>query len=214
MNRYVTELIGTFFLVFTIGLVLLSGTELAPIAIGMMLTALVYMGAHVSGAHYNPVVTIAFHLRGAMPRADVIPYVAAQIFGAWLAATAVLLVTGETFAPAPGPDFGVVEALLAEVLFSFALILVVLNVATAKATAGNDYYALAIGATVMGGAYAVGGVSGGAFNPAVGIGPIVVDSLMGDGTFGNVWIYIVGPVFGALAAVPVFRMQNPEEVAA
>jgi len=66
----------------------------------------------------------------------------------------------------------------------------------------------------MGGAYAVGGVSGGAFNPAVGIGPIVVDSLMGDGTFGNVWIYIVGPVFGALAAVPVFRMQNPEEVAA
>jgi len=139
VNRYVTELIGTFFLVFTIGLVLLSGTELAPIAIGMMLTALVYMGAHVSGAHYNPVVTIAFHLRGAMPRADVIPYVAAQIFGAWLAATAVLLVTGETFAPAPGPDFGVVEALLAEVLFSFALILVVLNVATAKATAGNDY---------------------------------------------------------------------------
>lgn len=211
MNRYITELIGTFFLVLTIGLVVVAGTTLAPIAIGTALIALVYMGGHVSGAHYNPAVTIALYLRGSTPRSDVIPYMAAQLFGAWLAATAVHLITGQTFAPAPGVDFGVIESLLAEILFSFLLVLVILHVATSKATAGNQYYGLAIGFTVMAGAFTVGGVSGAAFNPAVGIGPVMVDSVMGDGTFGNVWIYIVGPVLGALGAVPVFRLQCPED---
>lgn len=210
MNRYITELIGTFFLVFTIGLVVVAGTALAPVAIGATLMVMVYMGGHISGAHYNPAVTVALYLRGATPRLDVLPYIAAQILGAWLAASAVQLLTGETFAPAPGAGFGVVEALLAEILFTFALVLVILNVATAKATEGNSYYGLAIGFTVMAGAFSVGGISGGAFNPAVGIGPIMVDSIMGDGSFANVWIYIAGPVLGGLGAVPVFRMQNPD----
>ena len=97
---------------------------------------------------------------------------------------------------------------------TFALVLVVLNVATAKATEGNSYFGLAIGFTVLAGAYAVGPVSGGAFNPAVGIAPIIVDTLGGNGTLANLWIYIVGPVVGALGAVPVFRMQNPEQATA
>jgi aquaporin Z len=100
---------------------------------------------------------------------------------------------------------------MAEVLATFALALVILNVATAKATEGNSYYGLAIGFTVLAGAFAVGPVSGGVFNPAVGIGPITVDLLAGEGSLGNLWLYIVGPIVGAALAVPVFRMQNPEE---
>ena len=203
MNRYVTELIGTFFLVFTIGM---SGD---PLAIGSVLMVMIYMGGHVSGAHYNPAVTLGVYLRGAMEKGMVVPYLAAQILGAWLAATAVYLITGSTFAPAPGAEYGAVEALICEVLVTFALVLVILNVATAKATEGNSYFGLAIGFTVMAGAYSVGPVSGGAFNPAVGIGPIIVDTLAGDGSLANLWIYIVGPVLGALGAVPVFRLQNP-----
>lgn len=148
VNRYLTELIGTFFLVFTIGMVVVGGGAAAPIAIGSVLMVMVYMGGHVSGAHYNPAVTVGIYLRGAMAKSDIVPYIAAQILGAWLAASAVQLITGSTFAPAPGAGFGAIEALIAEILMTFALVLVILNVATAKATEGNSYYGLAIGFTV------------------------------------------------------------------
>jgi len=104
--------------------------------------------------------------------------------------------------------FIVGAALLAEALVTFALVLVVLNVATAEATKGNSYFGLAIGFTVTAGAYAVGPVSGGAFNPAVGVGPIMVDALSGDGSFGDLWLYLVGPFAGALAAAAVFKLQT------
>ncbi len=208
MNRYVTELIGTFFLVLTIGMVVVDGTPLAPIAIGSMLMVMVYMGGHISGAHYNPAVTIGLYLRGATEKSDVLPYIAAQILGAWLAASAVQLLTGQTFAPAPGADSSIAQAVLAEILLTFALVLVIMNVATSKATEGNSYYGLAIGFTVAAGAFAVGGVSGGAFNPAVGTGPIIVDALVGGGGFGNLWLYWVAPVLGSLGAFVVFRMQE------
>ncbi|MEE2899368.1 MAG: aquaporin [Gemmatimonadota bacterium] len=211
MARYVTELIGTFFLVFTIGMTAVTGLAVAPIAIGSMLMVMVYMGGHISGAHYNPAVSIAVFLRGKLEASELVPYIGAQILGAWLASSAVLLITGATFAPAPGADYGTLPVLMAEVLATFALALVILNVATAKATEGNSYYGLAIGFTVLAGAFAVGPVSGGVFNPAVGIGPITVDLLAGEGSLGNLWLYIVGPIVGAALAVPVFRMQNPEE---
>lgn len=208
MSRYLTEAIGTFFLVLSIGMTAVLGSTAAPLAIGATLMVMVYMGGHVSGAHYNPAVTLAVWLRGAMEKSDVGPYLAAQLFGAWLAAQAVYLTTGGTFAPAPGATFTTGPVLLAEFLVTFALVLVILNVATSEATKGNSYYGLAIGFTVMAGAYAVGPVSGGAFNPAVGIGPAIVDTLAGDGSLGNVWYYLVGPIAGGLVAVPVFRMQE------
>jgi len=208
LKRYTTELIGTFFLVFAIGMAVTSGTAAAPLAIGAMLMVMVYMGGHVSGAHYNPAVTVGVMLRGGVAKADVVPYIAAQLLGAWLAAGAVFLLTGETFAPAPGSGVSVGAALLAEVLMTFALVLVILNVATADATKGNSYYGLAIGFTVAAGAWAVGPVSGGAFNPAVGVGPIMVHALSGGGSFGDLWLYLVGPLAGGAAAVPVFRLQN------
>lgn len=209
MSRYLTEAIGTFFLVFTIGLTVLAGTPFAPLAIGSALMVMVYMGGHISGAHYNPAVSIAILIRGKMEASDLLPYIVAQVVGAVLASLAVYVITGSTFAPAPGADVGLVAVLLSEALFTFALTIVILNVATADATAGNSYYGLAIGFTLMVGAFAVGGVSGGALNPAVGTGPILVDTLMGDGSMSNLWIYLVGPVLGAVAAAAVFDLQHP-----
>ena len=208
MKRYLTEMIGAFFLVLTIGLTVLSGSELAPLAIGSSLMVMVYMGGHISGGHYNPAVTLAVWMRGKLGAGDVAPYMATQIVGALLAAWAVLLMTGSTIAPAPAPDAGLVAVLLAEILFTFALCLVVLNVATDEATAGNSYYGLAIGFTVVVGAFAAGGISGGAFNPAVGIGPIVIDALLGGGSFGDIWIYVVGPLAGGALAALAYRVQH------
>jgi aquaporin Z len=208
MKRYLTELIGTFFLVLTVGLTVLSGSELAPLAIGSSLMVMVYMGGHISGGHYNPAVTLSVWMRGKLGAADVGPYMLSQIVGATLAAWVVLLMAGSTFAPAPAPDAGMVASLLAEILFTFALCLVVLNVATDEATAGNSYYGLAIGFTVVVGAFAAGGISGGAFNPAVGIGPIVIDAVLGQGSFGNLWLYLVGPLAGGALAALVYKAQH------
>jgi aquaporin Z len=210
MKNYLTEFIGTFFLVFTIGMTVTAGSEFAPLAIGSALMVMVYMGGHISGAHYNPAVSLAVFMRGKLPAGEVAPYMASQIVGALAATGTVHFITGQAFAPAPGPEAGVVEVLLAELLFTFALCLVVLNVATADATSGNSFYGLAIGFTVMVGAFSVGGVSGGAFNPAVGTGPILANAAMGIGEVGNLWYYWVGPLAGAALAAMVFKVQNPD----
>jgi aquaporin Z len=210
MSRYVTEFVGTFFLVLTIGLTVMNGTPLAPLAIGSVLMAMVYMGGHISGAHYNPAVSVAILIRGKMEARDLAPYVLAQLIGAILASLAVMLIVGNTFAPAPAPEAGLVVVLLSEALFTFALALVILNVATDDATAGNSYYGLAIGFTVMAGAFAVGATSGGVFNPAVGTGPILIDVIAGDGIVDHLWIYWVGPLLGGVAAAGVFDLQHAD----
>ena len=210
MKRYLTEFIGTFFLVLTIGLTVVGSTDLAPLAIGASLTAMVYMGGHVSGAHYNPAVTLAVFMRGKLESGAVAPYMVSQVAGAAAAAFAVQIVAGATFGPAPAADATIAAALLVEVLFAFALALVVLNVATADATSGNPFYGLAIGFTVTAGAFAGGPISGGAFNPAVGTGPLLVGALLGGGGLGNLWIYLVGPLAGGAAAALVFKYQHSE----
>ncbi|MDA1029772.1 MAG: aquaporin [Bacteroidetes bacterium] len=209
MNKLLTELIGTFFLVLTIGLVVSSGTPLAALAIGSALTVMIYMGGHVSGAHYNPAVTLGVMMRGKIESAEAIKYMVAQVAGALLAAFASLHLTGgDTFAPAPGTGVSVAMVLLAELLFTFALVLVVLQTATNDKTAGNSYYGLAIGFTVMVGAFAVGDISGGAFNPAVAIGSIVVNSMVGSGSFADLWLYLVGPFAGGALAAVVYKVQS------
>src|SRR5918996_1688081 len=199
MNKYLTELIGTFFLVLTIGLSVLGGSPMAPLAIGAALMVMVYMGGHVSGAHYNPAVSLAVLLRGKLQARDVVPYMAVQILGAFAAAAVVYLVVGRTFAPTPGENVSVLGALAVEVLYTTALCLVVLHSATAPQTTGNSFYGLAIGSTVMAAAYAGGPISGGAFNPAVGIGPILVSAVLGgDGSLANLWLYLLGPFLGGV----------------
>jgi aquaporin Z len=211
MKNYLTEAIGTFFLVLTIGLTVLGGTIFAPLAIGSALMVMVYMGGHISGGHYNPAVSLAVMMRGKLEKKELVPYWVSQIVGAFLAAVVVYLIVGQTFAPAPGDGATALGALLIEFLFTFALCLVVLNSATASGTAGNSFYGLAIGFTVMVGAFSGGDISGGAFNPAVGIGPILMNAMAGDGSFGNLWLYLVGPLLGGAVAAAVFKVQNPDD---
>ena len=179
MRKYAAEFIGTFFLVLTIGCTGLAAAPgvIAPLAIGAVLMAMIYAGGHISGAHYNPAVTLGVFLRGRCPASDVLPYWGAQLLGAAGAAWIVgFALRGAPVTPFRAPVFG---AFLAEFLFTFALVYVVLNVATADATDGNSYFGLAIGFTVLAGAFAVGQVSGAAFNPAVAIGASIRGLLRG-----------------------------------
>ena len=201
MKNYITEFIGTFFLVLTIGL---TGD---PIAIGTMLMVMVYMGGHISGAHYNPAVSIAMIFRGLLSVKEAINYILSQLAGAFLAAIFVQWVGGSVMEVGPSNTASVLQILSVEAIFTFALVLVILNVATNPKTEGNSYYGLAIGFTVMAGAFAGGGISGGAYNPAVGTGPILVDVIMGDGnTLSNLWYYLVGPIIGAIVAAYVYKL--------
>ncbi|MGH7570330.1 MAG: MIP/aquaporin family protein [Gemmatimonadota bacterium] len=212
-GKLLTELIGTFFLVLTIGLTVIGETPFAPLAIGSALMVMVYMGGHVSGGHYNPAVTLAAWARGAIGGGQVVPYWVAQLLGAFLAAVATWAITRETYAPAPGDTATILGAFLVEILFTFALALVVLQSAMTPETKGNSYYGLAIGFTVAAGAFAGGGISGGAFNPAVGLGPILFDRLAAGGTMSNAWLYLVAPLLGGLIAAGVYRIQKREAAA-
>jgi aquaporin Z len=207
MRNYVTEFIGTFFLVLTIGLSIQHAPGMAPLAIGASLMIMVYMGGHVSGGHYNPAVSMAAVLRGALPSSQYVPYVLSQLAGAFVASLATWALGCELKAFAPA-DINIGRALLNEFLFTFALALVVLNTATAPKVDGNSFYGLAIGFTVVVAAFAGGAISGGAYNPAVGIGKCLVEAMRGGSSMKHVWIYIVAPLAGGALAAPVFLMQN------
>ena len=206
MNKYIAEFIGTFFLVLTIGCTGIGASAgvIAPLAIGAALMVMVFAGGHISGAHYNPAVTLGVLIRGKLKAADVVPYWIAQCVAAAVAAFVVSKILRAGVAVTPiAPKLG--PALLAEFLFTFALVYVVLNAATAEGTSGNSFYGLAIGMTVMTGAFAVGDISGGAFNPAVAIGI----SILGISTWNNIWIYLVADFAAGVAAAIVFNLINP-----
>ncbi|MGA2015507.1 MAG: aquaporin [Opitutaceae bacterium] len=205
MKKYLVEFIGTFFLVFTVGTASIApgAGPLAPIAIGASLMVMIFAGGHVSGGHFNPAVTLSVWLRGKCDTRDVVPYWAAQVLAALVAAWIVLKIKMPGAAQ-PVALAGWKPAFVAEFLFTFALCWVVLNVATAKATAGNSFYGLAIGMTVMTGAFAVGGVSGGAFNPAVATGI----SVMGMSLWSNYWVLLAGELAGSIAAAAAYKVVN------
>lgn len=208
MRKLLTEFIGTFFLVLTICLTVAQGVPMAPLAIGAVLMIMVYMGGHVSGAHYNPAVTLSLVIAGKHPASELAGYWIAQLLGATAAAFMGNLLAGQAIAPAPGSGVGPLSAVLAEVFYTFALALVVLNVATSKKTSGNSFYGLAIGFTIVAAAFAAGGISGGAFNPAVGTGPTIIKALVAGGSFSSLWIYWVGPLAGGALAAFVFKVQE------
>ena len=211
MNKYITEFIGTFFLIFVIGLAVNLANPFAALAIASILMVMIYMGGNISGAHYNPAVTLAIFIRGRISPKDMIMYWIFQILGALVAALMVNYITGKVFIPSPTAEYGFIKAFLIEVIFTFALASVVLNVATTKTAAGNSYYGLAIGFTVFAAAVAGGAISGGAYNPAVGIGPLLVSFISGNGHIENIGFYIAGPSIGAVIAAFVFRVMNPTE---
>ena len=207
MGKFLTELIGTFFLVCTVGMTVIApgAGDLAPLAIGASLMVMIFAGGHVSGGHYNPAVSLAMFIRGRCNSDDIIRYWIAQLLGAAAAAAVVLFLKGNPAVEVMVPD--VTRALVAEFLYTFALCYVVLNVATAKGTSGNPTYGLAIGFTVLVGAYSVGSISGGAFNPAVAVGI----TILGLSSWANIWIYLVANLAGGAAAAFTFLVINPED---
>ena len=206
--KYLYEFIGTFFLVLTVGMTVLTPNSLAnfaPIAIGSVLAVMVYAGGHISGAHYNPAVSLAVFLRGKLPCKDLIAYWIAQFLAG--AAAAYLVIYLKDFTPQNALNLNLIKIFIVELLFTFALCYVVLNVATAKATEGNSYFGFAIGFTVLVGAYAVGALSGGAFNPSVVLGIVLMKLL----TWSQVWVYLLANFAGAGLAALVFKGAHPGE---
>jgi aquaporin Z len=209
--KYAVEAIGTFFLVFTVGAAAGSANPLAPLGIGAVLMVMVYAGGHLSGGHYNPAVTLAVLVRRRITLRDALAYWIFQIGAGLLAAVVVRRVIDPVevgrSAPMTLGGHTLVAAFLAELLFTFALCYVVLNVATSKDQPNNSYYGLAIGFTVVAGALAVGAISGGAFNPAVTLGAAVMDIF----AWPTLWVYLTAQTLGGLAAGISFLALNPDD---
>jgi len=206
-RKLAVEFIGTFFLVFTVCMATNPKTgagALAPLAIGAVLMVMVFAGGHISGGHYNPAVSTAVLLRGKMTSDEWVPYVVTQLIAGLIAALIARAAAGAGHA---GSFAGVGKMLIVEFLFTFALAYVVLNVATARGTEGNSFYGLAIGFTVGAGAFAVGGISGGAFNPAVAFGA----SVYGLFDWSNIWVYVVAQLAGGAVAAAAFLYVQPAE---
>ena len=206
MKKYMMEMIGTFFLVFTVGMSVLAGGNgvIPPLAIGSVLMVMIYAGGHISGGHYNPAVTLGVWLRGRCAGKDVIPYMLFQSIGAIMAGFIVRYIM-----PVGQPQvrqLALMPELLAEFLFTFALVFVVLNSATSDDNNGNSFYGLAIGFTVVAGAFAVGGVASAAFNPAVALGI----SFMGMVAWTKIWVYLLANFAGGGVAALAFHFLAPE----
>jgi aquaporin Z len=209
--KYAAEAIGTFFLVFTVGAAVGTGSHFAPLAIGAVLMVMIYAGGHISGGHYNPAVTLSVLVRRRISMGDAFMYWIVQ-FGAGLLAAAVVSgivdpAQAATTVAMPLSGHALVAAFLAELLFTFALCYVVLNVATSKSHPDNSYFGLAIGFTVFAGAVAVGAISGGAFNPSVTVGA----ALMGMFAWPTLWVYLVAQVIAGAAAGVTFLALNPDD---
>ena len=204
MKQYLIEYICTFFLTLIIAL---TGN---PLAIGIGLIALVYAGGAISGAHYNPAVTFALFLRKKITQQEAIRYIVAQLAGSISASIITVLIFMKDFSVRPGDTVTWSTAVSAEALFTFLLVFVVLHVAASKKTQSNHYFGLAIGGTVFAGATAVGNISGGAFNPAVGIGPLISNVFLSKSFFDPslLFLYIIGPIIGSIAAAWVHKITQ------
>ena len=208
VRKYAVELVGTFLFVFAIGTAASLGSPLAPLAIGSMLMVMVYAGGHISGGHYNPAVTLGALVRGRIGVRDAAAYWVVQVAGGVLGgllARWVILPKHDVATTLSGHLMG--AAFVVEVLFTFALAYVVLNVATSKDHPVNSFYGLAIGFTVFAGATAVGGISGGVFNPAVFFG----GATAGLFAWSTIWLFLVAELLGGAVAGLVFRALNPAD---
>jgi len=212
-----TEAYGTFMLVLVIACSVAKAAQLAPLAIGLTLTAGIYAGGHISGAHYNPAVSIAYFLTkidADFSLQTLVAYIASQLTGATLAAFLGYYITGAVVTPGIGTTHSDAQIIFSEAFFTAMLVSVVLNTACTKSLAGNDFYGLSIGLTVLAGACSVGAVSGGAFNPAVGSGLLFASAAEGVyAAMSKMWYFWVGPVLGGLLAVAKFKFVNAREYA-
>src|SRR6266704_2446548 len=208
IRKYAVEAIGAFFLTFAVGVSVLSGSVFTPLAAGATLMVMIYAGGHISGGHYNPAVTLAVLVRGRIGIRDAVAYWIAQVAGGLIAGMlARAVVNPATVKTLTLTGHAEAAAAVVEVLITFALCYVVLNVATSKDQPGNQFFGLAIGFTVAAGAFAVGGISGGLFNPAVTLG----GATAGLFAWSTIWVYLVVQLGAGVAAALAFRALNPSD---
>lgn len=207
-RKYAVEVIGTFFLVFVVAAASFAGSVFTPLAAGATLMVMVYAGGHISGGHYNPAVTLAALVRGRIGIRDAIPYWIVQCAAGVVAAAVARAVVNPAVVKTLTPSGHALAAVaVVELLITFALCYVVLNVATSKDQTGNSFFGLAIGFTVVAGAFAVGGISSGAFNPAVALGAATGGLI----AWSTIWVYLVVQLAAGVAAGLVFRALNPAD---
>jgi aquaporin Z len=207
-RKYAVEVIGTFFLVFVVAAASFAGSVFTPLAAGATLMVMVYAGGHISGGHYNPAVTLAALVRGRIGIRDAIPYWIVQCAAGVVAAAVARAVVNPAVVKTLTPSGHALAAVaVVELLITFALCYVVLNVATSKDQTGNSFFGLAIGFTVVAGAFAVGGISSGAFNPAVALGAATGGLI----AWSTIWVYLVVQLAAGVAAGLVFRALNPTD---
>jgi aquaporin Z len=207
-RKYVVEAIGTFFLAFTVAAAVLSGSAFTPLAAGAVLMVMIYAGGHISGGHYNPAVTMAALWRGRIGMGDAAGYWIAQVVAAIAAGAAARAIVNPTTVHTLAPSgHALLAAALVELIFTFGLCYVVLNVATSKDQKGNGFFGLAIGFTVAAGAFAVGGISGGSFNPAVTFGAATA----GMFAWKTMWLYLIVELGAGVLAGLTFRALNPAD---
>lgn len=212
-EAYISEFVGTFFLVLTIGFNVLQNTALAPVSIGCILMAMIFATGKVSGGHFNPAVTLGVYCRGdQIDQASALGYVAAQLLGGLCAGMVYFSILGSTFTFGPGVGHGLAAVCIVETLFTAALVFVVLSVATTQQDKGNWYFGLAIGFTVMSAAFAIGPISGCSLNPAVTVG-VLFSNFVHTGylRISILLVYTVAPIFGSLLAVMFFQVIREQE---
>lgn len=208
-QRCLSEFLGTYLLVFTVGCNVLSGSPVwAATSIACVLMVSIYALGNVSGANFNPAVSVALGLSQKMPWRDVGVYCLAQLFAGICGGMSYGILFSKVFNLQPGVHFGWFQAMLAEVLYTFMLCFVVLNVTTTTKNAANQFYGLAIGFVIVAGGYSAGNISGGAFNPAVAFGIDVSSAGIG---FGWAIEYTIYEMFGAVLAAVLFRVVRPDE---
>ncbi len=206
VRKYTVEAIGAFFLTFVVAMSVLSGSVFTPLAAGAALMVMIYAGGHISGGHYNPAVTMGALVRGRIGIGDAVPYWIAQVVGGVVAGViARAVVNPAAVKTLTLSGHAEAAAAVVELVATFALVYVMLNVATSKDQPGNGFFGLAIGFTVVAGAFAVGGISGGVFNPAVALG----GATAGIFAWSTIWIYILVELGAGVAAGLAFLALNP-----
>jgi aquaporin Z len=211
MKKYLTEGIGTFFLLF-ITILTSQNPDIAlaaPLAAGAALLAMTYVGERISGAHYNPAITLAMLMRASTSRTDAIYYIMAQLIGGVLAA----LIGGFLLNCNTGQEIQMhynkmgICSIVAEFCGAFGLTYVFMNVNNPRQTAEKSFSGIAMGFTLAGFIYALRSISGGVFNPALALSLLTIGALDGS----DLWIYLAGAILGAAAANTVFLVVNSNE---
>ncbi|GAB6907924.1 Major intrinsic protein [Desulfosarcina cetonica] len=214
MNRYIAEGIGTFALVFTgCGAIIVNDTYNGmlghvgvSLSFGLVVMAMIYSVGNISGAHINPAVTLGFLFAGRLERKVVLPYISSQVLGAVLAAIVLrLLLPGHETLGATIPTISMVRSFLIEVLLSFLLMFVILNVSTGHMEKGI-MAGVAVGGIVALEALMGGPMTGASMNPARSLGPALI-----SGKLNHIWIYVVAPIVGTFLAHPTCRWIQGNE---